>query len=65
MLKCFSFLKIQLHAKKRIEDVSAVPIPTHRDDQVLAVTGGGSTGRSQDMGAWLNGISDSFRRTKD
>jgi hypothetical protein len=48
---------------KSIEDVSSAPIPTKKDDEVLALIGDGSTGRSalQDMGAWPIRISYSFR----
>jgi hypothetical protein len=39
---------------KSIEDVSSAPIPTKKDDEVLALIGDGSIDRSalQDMGAW-------------
>jgi hypothetical protein len=44
-------------------DVRSAPIPTKKDDEVLALIGNGSVDRSasQDMGAWPVRISDSFR----
>jgi hypothetical protein len=48
---------------KNIEDVSSAPIPTKKDEDILALIGDGSIDRSalQDMGAWPIRISDSFR----
>jgi hypothetical protein len=47
---------------KIIENVSSSPIPTKKDDEVLALTDDGSIDRSalQDMGTWPIRISDSF-----
>jgi hypothetical protein len=53
------FLENTTTDKKRIEGVSSVPVPTQKDE-VLAVTGGGSTGRSQNMCAWQFRISVSL-----
>jgi hypothetical protein len=48
---------------KSIEDVSSAPIPTKKDDEVLALIGDRSIDRSalQDTGAWPIRISDTFR----
>jgi hypothetical protein len=48
---------------KSFEDVSSASIPTKKDGEVFALIGDVNTGRSalQDMGAWQNRISDSFR----
>jgi hypothetical protein len=47
---------------KSIDDVSSAPIPTKKDDEVLAVIGDGSIDRSalQDMGTLPDRMSDSF-----
>jgi hypothetical protein len=48
---------------KSIEDVSSAPVPTKKDDEVLAVICDGSIDCSalKDMGAWPIRISDSCR----
>jgi hypothetical protein len=59
----FQFSENTAIGNKSIEDVSSAPVPTKEDDEVVALTGDGSTDRSalQDMGAWPIRISDSFR----